>query len=63
MEAANVDLRSELEKIRTACTRSTWANTLFKSNEKPAVEMMNVISAAKIELKDQTKKSASMLVF
>ena len=63
MEAANANLKSELDAIRTACSISTWANTLFKSNVKPSLEMMNVVTAAKIETKDQASRSASMLVF
>ena len=63
LEAENADLKSELEKIRTARTGSTWANTLSKSKVKPSVEMMSVVSAAKIELKEQEKKSSNMLVF
>ena len=63
LEATNADLKKELETIKTARSGSTWANTLFKSNVKPAVEMTNVVSAAKIEIKDQAKKSANLLVF
>ena len=57
LEATNADLKKELETIKTARSGSTWANTLFKSNVKPAVEMMNVVSAAKIEIKDQASRS------
>ena len=56
-------LKSELDAIRTARSGSTWASTLFKSNVKPSLEMMNVVTAAKIESKDQASRSASMLVF
>ena len=50
LEASNANLKSELDAIRTARSGSTWAkNTLFKSNVKPSLEMMNVVTVAKID--------------
>ena len=42
---------------------SNWANHLFNSREKPSVEMQNVVSAVKIDMKEEAHKMNNIMVF
>jgi hypothetical protein len=74
MDDEIVSLRNEFVKskpvavatasaIPTNTSQSTWANYLFKSIETPSVELWNVITAAKLEMRERTSKETTLLIF
>jgi hypothetical protein len=62
-------LETELANFKTPIashpTQSTptWASHLFNSREQPSIEFQNVVSAVKINVKEETRKSDNIMVF
>jgi hypothetical protein len=62
-------LETELANFKTPVashpTQSTptWASHLFNSREQPSIEIQNVVSAVKINVKEETRKADNIMVF
>ena len=62
-------LKEEIKKLKasnlvsTNSTQAPWSKILFDSNRKQPEAVVNIISAAKIELKENEKRSKNVIIF